>query len=74
MITAWGGPASWIQRLAQRDKSWLLIGFAVECRGKVVGKSRDSDDPWNELELECLNELGHTTNTGSARLTLPSRF
>ncbi len=73
LLTAWAGPEAWIEHLAQRDKSWLLIGFAVECRGRVAGKSADPAAPWIDVELECVNELGHVTNTGSARLTLPTR-
>ncbi|WP_198972513.1 FAS1-like dehydratase domain-containing protein [Xylophilus sp. ASV27] len=73
MITAWGGPGTWIQRLAQRDRSWLLIGFSVDCRGSVVAKSGDPSDPWIDLALECVNELGHVTNVGTSRVTLPVR-
>ncbi|MCW5653589.1 MaoC family dehydratase N-terminal domain-containing protein [Hydrogenophaga sp.] len=73
MLTAWAGPRAWIRSLEQRDKSWLLIGFAVECRGRITGKSGSPSDPWITVELECVNELGHVTNTGSADLTLPTR-
>jgi len=71
MLTNWGGPAAWIENLVQRDKHWLLIGFGAVCQGKVIAKSDDMTHPWIEIDLECVNELGHLTNTGRARVRLP---
>jgi len=73
MLTAWAGPDGWIHSLSQRDQRWLLIGFAVECKGVVTAKSENAEDPCIDCALECVNELGHVTNTGNARLSLPSR-
>ncbi len=73
LLTRWGGPATWITSLSQMNRSWLLIGFKVVCRGTVSAKSACADEPWIDLELTCENELGHRTNTGLARLRLPSR-
>lgn len=70
LLTNWAGPDCWIEELSQRDKSWLLIGFAVTCSGTVVDSGQDGDRAWFHVDMECRNELGHVTNTGSAKVTL----
>lgn len=70
LLTRWGGPGAWVCRISQRDTDWLLIGFTVFCKGRVLAKSPDTQDPWIDVELWCETEYGVRTNEGRARVRL----
>jgi acyl dehydratase len=73
MLTRWGGPDSWVTRIAQQNREFVLVGFKVVCKGEVTGKSVADGRHLVDCRVTCDSELGFVTNVGTAQIELPSR-
>jgi acyl dehydratase len=73
MLTRWGGPDSFVTRIDQQNREWVLVGFKIICSGQVTGKSVEGPRHLVDCSIVCKSELGFVTNIGSAQIELPSR-
>jgi acyl dehydratase len=72
LLSRWAGPNAWIRRLTYTNREWVLVGYRYFCRGTVARTYVTDSRPLVECTLHIDNELGTTTNTGTAILELAS--
>jgi hypothetical protein len=72
-MTAYGGPAGRLKRLAVRHQGMDLVGNNISCKGLVTRKYVERGECLIDCEIWIEDVQGKKTASGSATISLPSR-
>jgi len=72
-MTAYGGPAGRLKRLAVRHQGMDLVGNTISCKGLVTRKYAERGECLIDCEIWIEDSQEKKTARGSATIALPSR-
>ena len=73
LVTDWIGEYGSLKRLSCQYRGMDVPGDVLTCKGRVVRKYREGDEPLVECNIWLENAKGEITTPGTAIVALPSK-
>jgi len=73
LLTDWGGPKSWVRKIATKYQRVNAPNDPMTCRGRVLKKYAHAGDHLVEVAIWLENGHGEVTTSGHATVVLPTR-